>query len=193
MQMLGFFFITELFRQSYPSTESLPTTVSSRSKVSTQPSDLEPTYPPLPPYPPPPPSTSPPPYSFVSRDQSFDSGNGGTHPRDGASSPSLRDRPPPPYSFAPRTLPHDMNKPQPAPRHQFFKAESLTLEHGASDRDYHLMPDRADRGEYPLLVYYTMVHIIYYLACHCKSFTLAWYCLLHQYLHHPNWASLKCR
>ncbi|XP_063868029.1 rho GTPase-activating protein 190-like isoform X13 [Scylla paramamosain] len=139
-------FQQELFRQSYPSTESLPTTVSSRSKVSTQPSDLEPTYPPLPPYPPPPPSTSPPPYSFVSRDQSFDSGNGGTHPRDGASSPSLRDRPPPPYSFAPRTLPHDMNKPQPAPRHQFFKAESLTLEHGASDRDYHLMPDRADRG-----------------------------------------------
>ncbi|XP_045127735.1 rho GTPase-activating protein 190-like [Portunus trituberculatus] len=138
-------FQQELFRQSYPSTESLPTTVSSRSKVSTQPSDLEPTYPPLPPYPPPSP-TSPPPYSFVSRDQSFDSGNGGTHPRDGASSPSLRDRPPPPYSFAPRTLPHDMNKPQPAPRHQFFKAESLTLEHGASDRDYHLMPDRADRG-----------------------------------------------
>ncbi|XP_069950016.1 rho GTPase-activating protein 190-like isoform X15 [Cherax quadricarinatus] len=139
-------FQQELFRQSYPSTESLPTTVSSRSKVSTQPSDLEPTYPPLPPYPPPPPSTSPPPYSYVTRDQSFDGGSGGSYQqRDGASSPSQRDRPPP-YSFAPRTLPHDMNKPQPAPRHQFFKAESLTLDHGASDRDYLMIRERADRG-----------------------------------------------
>ncbi|XP_064079322.1 rho GTPase-activating protein 190-like isoform X2 [Macrobrachium nipponense] len=143
-------FQQELFRQSYPSTESLPTTVSSRSKVSTQPSDLEPTYPPLPPYPPPPPSTSPPPYSFVARDHSFDVGSGVPtyHSRDGgASSPSQRDRPPPPpYSFAPRTLPHDMNKPQPAPRHQFFKAESLTLDHGGSDQDYLVMPESVDRG-----------------------------------------------
>ncbi|XP_069168244.1 rho GTPase-activating protein 190 isoform X17 [Procambarus clarkii] len=139
-------FQQELFRQSYPSTESLPTTVSSRSKVSTQPSDLEPTYPPLPPYPPPPPSTSPPPYSYATRDQSFDGGSGGSYQqRDGAASPSPRDRPPP-YSFAPRTLPHDMNKPQPAPRHQFFKAESLTLDHGASDRDYLMIRERADRG-----------------------------------------------
>ncbi|KAK7079592.1 hypothetical protein SK128_019351 [Halocaridina rubra] len=151
MQMLGFFSVTELFRQSYPSTESLPTTVSSRSKVSTQPSDLEPTYPPLPPYPPPPPSTSPPPYSFVAREHSFD--GGGAVPAyptldGGASSPSQRDRPPPPYSFAPRTLPHDMNKPQPAPRHQFFKAESLTLDHGGSDQDYLVMRENVlDRGQ----------------------------------------------
>lgn len=163
--MRGFFFITEIFRQSYPSTESLPTTVSSRSKVSTQPSDLEPTYTPLPPYPPPPPSTSPPPYSYVTRDQSFDSGTGGNYPsRDGASSPpSLRDRPPPPYSLAPRTLPHDTSKPQPAPRHQFFKAESLTLDPGASDRDYLVMRDRADRGEYPPLLYYTSRTLYFFI------------------------------
>ncbi|XP_068241238.1 rho GTPase-activating protein 190 isoform X7 [Palaemon carinicauda] len=143
-------FQQELFRQSYPSTESLPTTVSSRSKVSTQPSDLEPTYPPLPPYPPPPPSTSPPPYSFVARDHSFDVGSGvpSYHSRDGGASPSQRDRPPPPpYSFAPRTLPHDINKPQPAPRHQFFKAESLTLDHGGSDQDYLVMPESVDRAD----------------------------------------------
>ena len=162
------FSVADLFRQSFPSTESLPTTVSSRSKVSTQPSDHEPTYPPLPPYPPPPPSASPPPYSYIPRERSHD---GIFLPRDDGSSPISRgDHPPPPYSFAPRTLPHDVNKPQPAPRHQFFKAESLTLETSVgSDRDYLLMKDHIDRGEY-----HPDVELLLLLA---RSMPLGWLCL----------------
>ncbi|KAG8238492.1 hypothetical protein J437_LFUL018422, partial [Ladona fulva] len=119
----------EHFRQSYPSTESLPTAFSSIPKVGPSHAlELELSYPSLPPYPIS--TSSPPPYSYIARDSIGETG-----------SPKLSQRDcPPPYSTTSRS------KPFSGPRHHIFKAESLNLETSRSHTDHRSSRLSRERG-----------------------------------------------